>query len=149
LHVPYYSVTLAVQLETKNIQKTKIMNEQIQNILNENGTKTSKIQKLLALGLTRRQVADLAANGNYGFVQNVYKRMMQGMTQGAAHRGQYGFGSMINVTERTRACSTQTLSYASGRVLVRLNTCGLLKRASLERKKSAGGESNAFLRLLH
>lgn len=30
------------------------MNEQIQNILRENGTKTSKIQKLLALGLTRR-----------------------------------------------------------------------------------------------
>ncbi len=60
------------------------MNEQIQNILNENGTKTSKIQKLLSLGLTRRQVADLVANGNYGFVQNVYKRMMQEMTQGAA-----------------------------------------------------------------
>jgi len=84
LRIPYYSVTLAVQLETKNIQKTKIMNEQIQNILNENGTKTSKIQKLLSLGLTRRQVADLVANGNYGFVQNVYKRMMQGITQSAA-----------------------------------------------------------------
>ena len=60
------------------------MNEQIQNILNENGTKTSKIQKLLTLGLTRRQVADLVANGNYGFVQNVYKRMMQRITQSAA-----------------------------------------------------------------
>ena len=60
------------------------MNEQIQSILNENGTKTSKIQKLLALGLTRRQVADLAAGGNYGFVQNVYKRMMQGLTTTAA-----------------------------------------------------------------
>lgn len=60
------------------------MNEQIQNILNENGTKTSKIQKLLALGLTRRQVADLVAGGNYGFVQNVYKRMMQGLTTTAA-----------------------------------------------------------------
>ena len=60
------------------------MNEQIQNILNENETKTSKIQKLLALGFTRRQVADLVANGNYGFVQNVYKRMMQEMTQVAA-----------------------------------------------------------------
>ena len=60
------------------------MNEQIQNILNENGTKTSKIQKLLTLGLTRRQVADLVANGNYGFVQNVYKRMMQGLTNTAA-----------------------------------------------------------------
>ena len=53
------------------------MNEQIQSILNENGTKTSKIQKLLALGLTRRQVADLAADGNYGFVQNVYKRSLK------------------------------------------------------------------------
>ena len=60
------------------------MNEQIQNILNENGTKTSKIQKLLALGLTRRQVADLVTNGNYGFVQNVYKRMMQSLTNTAA-----------------------------------------------------------------
>ena len=60
------------------------MNEQIQRILNENGTKTSKIQKLLALGLTRRQVADIVANGNYGFVQNVYKRMMQGLTNTAA-----------------------------------------------------------------
>ena len=60
------------------------MNEQIQSILNENGTKTSKIQTLLALGLTRRQVADLVANGNYGFVQNVYKRMMQSLTNTAA-----------------------------------------------------------------
>ena len=60
------------------------MNEQIQSILNENGTKTSKIQKLLSLGLTRRQVADIVANGNYGFVQNVYKRMMQGLTNTAA-----------------------------------------------------------------
>ena len=60
------------------------MNEQIQSILNENGTKTSKIQKLLSLGLTRRQVADLVANGNYGFVQNVYKRMMQSLTNTAA-----------------------------------------------------------------
>ncbi len=60
------------------------MNEQIQNILNENGTKTSKIQKLLVLGLTRRQVADLVTNGNYGFVQNVYKRMMQEVINTAA-----------------------------------------------------------------
>ena len=60
------------------------MNEQIQRILNQTGTKTSKIQQLLTLGLTRRQVADLVANGNYGFVQNVYKRMMQGLTNTAA-----------------------------------------------------------------
>lgn len=35
--------------------------------------KTEKIRQLLALGLTRRQVADLTG-GNYGFVQNVFAR---------------------------------------------------------------------------
>lgn len=59
------------------------MNEQIQNILNGSGTKTAKIQQLLSLGLTRRQVADLVTNGNYGFVQNVYARMMQAIAQTA------------------------------------------------------------------
>lgn len=59
------------------------MNEQIQQILNGNGTKTAKIQQLLNLGLTRRQVADLVTNGNYGFVQNVYARMMQAIAQTA------------------------------------------------------------------
>lgn len=56
------------------------MNEQITNILNQRITKTSKIQQLLLLGLTRRQVADLVTNGNYGFVQNVYKRMIEAGT---------------------------------------------------------------------
>ena len=42
------------------------------------------------------------------------------------------------------ACSTQTLSYASVRVLVRLNTAGLLKRATLERKKSDGAYRTLF-----
>lgn len=63
------------------------MNEQIQRILNQTGTKTSKIQQLLTLGLTRRQVADLVTNGNYGFVQNVYKRMLQGTITAAANTG--------------------------------------------------------------
>lgn len=56
------------------------MNEQITNILNQRITKTSKIQQLLILGLTRRQVADLVTNGNYGFVYNVYKRMIEAGT---------------------------------------------------------------------
>ena len=38
-------------------------------------------------------------------------------------------------------CSTQTPRCASDHVLVRLNTGALLKRATLERKKYAGGES--------
>lgn len=53
------------------------MNERVTNILNQNITKTAKIQQLLLLGLTRRQVADLVTNGNYGFVQNVYKKMLE------------------------------------------------------------------------
>lgn len=45
-----------------------------QQILNNSSlTKTEKIRQLLALGLTRRQVADLTG-GNYGFVQNVFAR---------------------------------------------------------------------------
>ena len=51
------------------------MNEQIRNILAEDGTKTSKIRKLLLLGLTHREIADLVTRGNRGFVWNVYKRM--------------------------------------------------------------------------
>lgn len=53
------------------------MNEQIRNILAQTATKTSKIQQLLLLGMTRREIADLLTNGNYGFVHNVYKRMLQ------------------------------------------------------------------------
>ena len=53
------------------------MNEQVTNILNQSITKTAKIQQLLLLGLTRRQIADLVTNGNYGFVQNVYKKMLE------------------------------------------------------------------------
>lgn len=51
------------------------MEQQIANILAQTTTKTRKIQQLLMLGLTRRQVADLVTGGNYGFVQNVYARM--------------------------------------------------------------------------
>jgi hypothetical protein len=51
------------------------MEQQIANILAQTTTKTRKIQQLLMLGLTRRQVANLVTNGNYGFVQNVYARM--------------------------------------------------------------------------
>ena len=99
------------------------MNEQIQSILNENGTKTSKIQKLLALGLTRRQVADLAADGNYGFVQNVYKRMMQSLTNTAAQTAatiaptiEYtfnrNFGVEIEAYNCTRDCLARELTAA-------------------------------------
>lgn len=57
------------------------MNEQITAILSQTTTKTKKIEQLLQLGLTRRQVADLVTNGNYGFVQNVYKKMLSRTVQ--------------------------------------------------------------------
>ncbi|MFN3381816.1 MAG: hypothetical protein ACK41O_20335, partial [Runella zeae] len=46
-----------------------------QDILNQNWTKTRKIQELILIGLTRTQIAQLVTNGNYGFVQNVYAKM--------------------------------------------------------------------------
>ena len=45
--------------------------ENIQNILEQTGTKTAKIKMLLQLGMTRKQVAEAMGVG-YGFVQNVY-----------------------------------------------------------------------------
>lgn len=56
------------------------MNEIVRGILEQSTTKTSKIQQLLNMGLTRREVADLVTNGNYGFVQNVYKKMCENGT---------------------------------------------------------------------
>lgn len=51
------------------------MEQQIQNILAQDTTKTNKIKQLIQLGLTRKQIAQLVTNGNYGFVQNVYAKM--------------------------------------------------------------------------
>lgn len=56
------------------------MNEQVASILAQTTTKTSKIQQLLCLGLTRSEVARLVTRGNYGFVQNVYKKMLENGT---------------------------------------------------------------------
>lgn len=93
------------------------MNEQIQHILRENGTKTSKIQKLLSIGLTRRQVADLVTNGNYGFVQNVYKRMMQEIANTAAQTAaniapaiDYTFNRSFGVEIEAYNCTRERLA---------------------------------------
>lgn len=93
------------------------MNEQIQNILNENGTKTEKIKKLLALGLTRRAVADLVTNGNYGFVQNVYTRMLRDMNTTTAQVAttviphlNYTFDRNFGIEIEAYNCSKQKLA---------------------------------------
>ena len=93
------------------------MNEQIQNILNENGTKTEKIKKLLALGLTRRAVADLVTNGNYGFVQNVYTRMMRDIATETAQTAatvvpniDYIFNRNFGIEIEAYNCSKQKLA---------------------------------------
>jgi hypothetical protein len=53
------------------------MNERIAEIVNTATTKTKKIQQLILLGLTRKAIAGLISNGNYGFVQNVYAKMQR------------------------------------------------------------------------
>lgn len=47
----------------------------VNEILAQEWTKTKKIQHLILLGLTRREIAILVTNNNYGFVQNVYAAM--------------------------------------------------------------------------
>lgn len=101
------------------------MNEQIQSILNENGTKTSKIQKLLTLGLTRRQVADLVANGNYGFVQNVYKRMMQGVAQSAAQAATTVLPQLDYTFNRNFGVEIEAYNCMRGRLARELNAAGI------------------------
>lgn len=95
------------------------MNEQVRDILNQRVTKTSKIQQLLLLGLTRRQVADLITNGNYGFVYNVYKKMLEeGHFTVAASPAQgfpeldYTFTRRFGVEIEAYNCSRRTLASA-------------------------------------
>ncbi|MDR2926868.1 MAG: amidoligase family protein [Cytophagaceae bacterium] len=53
------------------------MNARITEIVNATTTKTAKIQQLILLGLTRKEIAGLITSGNYGFVQNVYAKMLR------------------------------------------------------------------------
>jgi len=75
------------------------MNARIEEIIATRSTKTSKIQQLILLGLTRTQIAQLVTNGNYGFVQNVYAKMREqgllNMTEAQAE--QRGFNRRFGV----------------------------------------------------
>jgi hypothetical protein len=51
------------------------MEQRIREILEQRGTKTSKIRELIQLGVARTEISRLLTNGNYGFVQNVYAKM--------------------------------------------------------------------------
>lgn len=89
------------------------MNEQVTNILNQQITKTAKIQQLLLLGLTRRQVADLVTNGNYGFVQNVYKKMLENGHFAAPAAGEaidYTFNRRFGVEIEAYNCQRERLA---------------------------------------
>ena len=52
------------------------MNEQVRNILEQSTTKTSKIEQLL-VWYDAQEIADLVTRGNYGFVYNVEKKMLE------------------------------------------------------------------------
>ena len=91
------------------------MNESIRNILAQQVTKTSKIQQLLLLGLTRREIADLVTNGNYGFVHNVYKKMLEngtfipGLPAGSAPVIDYTFTHKFGVEIEAYNCTQNKL----------------------------------------
>ena len=93
------------------------MDEQIRNILAQETTKTSKIQQLLLLGLTRRQVADLVTRGNYGWVQNIYKKMIENgtlvpgqVTATPAPVLDYSFNHRFGVEIEAYNCSRERLA---------------------------------------
>lgn len=88
------------------------MNEQITAILSQATTKTRKIEQLLQLGLTRRQVADLVTNGNYGFVQNVYKKMLERAGQNIPTSTQldYSFTRKFGIEIEAYNCTREKLA---------------------------------------
>lgn len=88
------------------------MNEQITAILSQATTKTRKIEQLLQLGLTRRQVADLVTNGNYGFVQNVYKKMLKRAGQNIPTSTQldYSFTRKFGIEIEAYNCTREKLA---------------------------------------
>lgn len=88
------------------------MNEQITAILSQATTKTRKIEQLLQLGLTRRQVADLVTNGNYGFVQNVYKKILERAGQNIPTSTQldYSFTRKFGIEIEAYNCTREKLA---------------------------------------
>lgn len=53
------------------------MEERIRNILVQETTKTSKIRQLYLLGVPRAEIARMVTNGNYGFVVNALRRLVE------------------------------------------------------------------------
>lgn len=95
------------------------MNETIRRILAESGTKTSKIRKLLLIGLSHREIADLLTRGNRGFVWNVYKRMRDEGLLPASQTAtvlrpepDYTFNRCFGVEIEAYNCPRQTLTDA-------------------------------------
>lgn len=92
------------------------MDERVRNILEQSTTKTSKIQQLLLLGLTRREIADLVTRGNCGFVYNVYKKMLERGTFVPCQPGQvsvpvldYSFTRRFGVEIEAYNCTQEKL----------------------------------------
>lgn len=92
------------------------MDERVRNILEQSTTKTSKIQQLLLLGLTRREIADLVTRGNCGFVYNVYKKMLEQGTFVPCQAGQvavpvlnYSFTRRFGVEIEAYNCTQEKL----------------------------------------
>lgn len=93
------------------------MNTTINSILAQDATKTAKIQQLIILGLTRKEIARLVTNGNYGFVQNVYAKMRaQGMLDQLTQAlTSVNFNSRFGVEFEAYNVSKETLNRALNR----------------------------------
>lgn len=93
------------------------MEEQIRGILAQVATKTHKIQQLLLLGLSHREIADLVTNGNRGFVYNVYKKFRDSGALGNLQAGNvpnpvldYSFNRRFGVEIEAYNCTRERLA---------------------------------------
>lgn len=92
------------------------MEEQIRSILAQVTAKTHKIQQLLLLGLSHREIADLVTNGNRGFVYNVYKKFRDSGALGNLQAGNvpnqvldYSFNRRFGVEIEAYNCTPRGL----------------------------------------
>lgn len=93
---------------------------QAQEILNLQATKTEKIKQLLALGLTRKQVAELMGVG-YGFVQNVYSSM-NGSSRAAAMQQIF----VLTAFSRKFGIEIEAYGVDKAKLVRALNSAGIL-----------------------
>lgn len=100
-----------------------------EQILATNWTKTRKIQELLTLGFTRREVADLVTNGNYGFVQNVFAKM---------NLGEVASRFQISTFNKKFGIEIEAYNVNKNDLITRLRTAGVLINSEMYNHETRG-----------